>query len=107
MTRRPGVPARCSVMSLAALARCLRQSNAENNLGFLWPRAISPMRLAAAAQDEVLRAGGKVDTREGEKAASVYSDKLEIVFLMKLPRQKVNKTTKLSVLQLGYLIVKL
>jgi hypothetical protein len=32
MTRRPGVQARHSVISLAALARCVRQSNGKNKL---------------------------------------------------------------------------
>ena len=38
MTRRPGVPARRSVANLAALVRCLRQSNHENNSRFLLER---------------------------------------------------------------------
>ena len=70
-TRRPGMQARRSVLSLAALARCVRQSNAENNSRFLWPCAISlgrPMRLGAAAQaqDDVSRSGRRNDTGEGK-----------------------------------------
>jgi hypothetical protein len=70
MTRRPGVQARRSVASLAALARCLRQSNAQNNSRFLWPRAISPgrpMRLAAAAQDDRFEGGEGNDTGAGKR----------------------------------------
>jgi hypothetical protein len=38
-TRRPGMQARRSVISLAALVRCLRQSNPENNSMFLLERS--------------------------------------------------------------------
>jgi CheY-like chemotaxis protein len=49
-TRRSGMQARHSVISLAALARCVRQSNPENNSMFCWSGRRSGIVAAIASK---------------------------------------------------------